>query len=74
MIQKLDWNDELMELEARNNLTNGQTVESGVSREGWDLRWEVERLKKALAERDQEIGMLRFEKMMLKSKLNAMGR
>ncbi len=69
------WNDEMIELERADNLTGCQSVDAkqsiGGGMERWDLQWEVERLKKVLAERDQEIGMLRFEKMMLKAELNS---
>ena len=67
------WNDEVIELERKyaDNLTGSQSVASGVSREGWDLRWEVERLEKLVAKRDSEIGSLRFEVAMLKAELNA---
>jgi len=54
----------------RNNLTNCQDV-GGVSREGWDLRWEVERLQKIIIKRESEITALRFDNAMLKAELNA---
>ena len=66
------------------NLTDGQTVGAmdalidaanpyifNPKREGWDLRWEVERLEKLVAKRDAEIGSLRFDLVMLKAELNA---
>lgn len=62
------WNDELMELEARDNLTDGQNVVM----EGWDLRWEIDRLGKMLESKDKEIGSLRFDIAVLKAELNAM--
>lgn len=61
------WNDEMIELETRDNLTGGQTVVM----EGWDLRWEIERLEKLVAKRDAEIGSLRFDVAMLKAELNS---
>lgn len=61
------WNDELMELEARDNLTDGQNVVM----EGWDLRWEIDRLGKMLESKDKEIGSLRFDIAVLKAELNA---
>ena len=61
------WNDEMIELETRDNLTGGQTV----AREAWDLRWEVERLEKLVAKRDAEITALRFDNAMLKAELNS---
>ena len=63
------WNDEMIELETRDNLTGGQNV-----REGWDLRWEIERLEKLVAKRDAEIGSLRFDVAMLKAELNSVGK
>ena len=67
------WNDEVIELERQyvDNLTGSQSVASGVSREGWDLRWEVERLQKAVDQKDEQIGRLRYEVAMLKAELNA---
>ena len=41
------WNDEMIELETRDNLTIGQTV----AMEGWDLRWEIERPMSLIVER-----------------------
>ena len=58
---------ELCEQEKYNNLTNCQTVAS----EGWDLRWEIDRLGKMLESRDKEIGSLRFDIAVLKAELNA---
>jgi predicted kinase len=62
------WNDEMIELEKRDNLTSGQTV---VGMEGWDLRWEIERLQKIVAKRESEITALRFDNAMLKAELNS---
>ena len=62
-----DWNDELMELEKRDNLTSGQDV-----LEPWDTRWEIERLQKIIANKDAEIGALRFDRAMLKAEVNAL--
>jgi len=63
------WNDEMIELERRyaDNLTNCQTV----AMEGWDMRWEVERLQKIIIKRESEITALRFDNAMLKAELNA---
>ena len=61
------WNDEMIELETRDNLTGCQTV----AMEGWDLRWEIERLEKLVAKRDAEITTLRFDVAMLKAELNS---
>ena len=74
------WNDELMELEARripqDNLTRSQDV--GVSRERWDIQWEVERLVNQVKFMEKDIESLRFElakeqyaKAMLIAELNA---
>jgi uncharacterized protein YjaG (DUF416 family) len=60
------WNDEMIELETCDNLTGCQNV-----REGWDLRWEIERLEKLVAKRDAEITTLRFDVAMLKAELNS---
>ena len=62
-----DWNEELMELEKRDNLTSGQDV-----LEPWDTRWEIERLQKIIANKDAEIGALRFDRAMLKAEVNAL--
>lgn len=62
-----DWNEELMELEKRDNLTGGQDV-----LEPWDTRWEIERLQKIIANKDAEIGALRFDRAMLKAEVNAL--
>lgn len=64
-----DWNDEVIALEKQyaDNLTSGQTVVS----EGWDLRWEIDRLGKMLESKDKEIGSLRFDISVLKAELNA---
>jgi hypothetical protein len=62
------WNDEMIELEKRDNLTSGQTV---VGMEGWDLRWEIERLQKIVVKRESEITALRFDNAMLKAELNS---
>ena len=66
------------------NLTDGQTVGAmdalidaanpyifNPKREGWDLRWEIERLEKLVAKRDAEITTLRFDVAMLKAELNS---
>jgi hypothetical protein len=74
-----DWNDELMELESKDNLTSCQDVGiSGGSREGWDLRWEIERLANQVKFMEKDIESLRFElakeqyaKAMLIAELNA---
>jgi hypothetical protein len=70
-----DWNDELMELESKDKLTSGQDV-GGM--EGWDLRWEVERLANQVKFMEKDIESLRFElakeqyaKAMLIAELNA---
>lgn len=65
------WNDELMELESRDNLTRCQNVGSGMSRERWDMEWEIERLEKLVAEKDKQIGALRFDVAILKAELNS---
>jgi len=57
------WNDELMELEARDNLW-------------WEIDWsekvrEIKRLEKMLESKDKEIGSLRFDIAVLKAELNA---
>ena len=69
-----DWNEELMELEKRDNLTGCQSV--GAERcdvlEPWDTRWEIERLQKIIANKDAEIGALRFDRAMLKAEVNAL--
>ena len=62
-----DWNEELMELEKRDNLTICQDV-----LEPWDTRWEIERLQKIIANKDAEIGALRFDRAMLKAEVNAL--
>ena len=62
-----DWNEELMELEKRDSLTGGQVV-----LEPWDTRWEIERLQKIIANKDAEIGALRFDRAMLKAEVNAL--
>ena len=64
---KKHWNEELMELEKRDNLTRGQDV-----LEPWDTRWEIERLQKIIANKDAEIGALRFDRAMLKAEVNAL--
>lgn len=63
------WNDVLMNLEkySRDNLTNCQTV--GMER--WDMEWEIERLEKLVAEKDKQIGALRFDVAILKAELNS---
>lgn len=63
------WNDVLMNLEkySRDNLTNCQNV--GMER--WDMRWEIERLEKLVAEKDKQIGSLRFDVAILKAELNS---
>ena len=73
-MSKLWENHKLAELEKRfelegkyDNLTGGQTVVM----EGWDLRWEIERLEKLVAKRDAEITTLRFDVAMLKAELNS---
>lgn len=73
-MSKLWENHKLAELEKRfelegkyDNLTGGQTV----AMEGWDLRWEIERLEKLVAKRDAEITTLRFDVAMLKAELNS---
>lgn len=61
------WNDELMELEKRDNLTLRQTV----AMEGWDLRWEIKRLNLMPKAKEAEIVMLRYDRAMLKAELNS---
>lgn len=73
------WNDELMVLEAKvvedgpvmwptpDSLTDCQFV--GMER--WDMQWEIERLQKIVANKDKEIGSLRFDVAILKAELNA---
>jgi hypothetical protein len=51
------WNDEMMVLEAKDNLTRSQNV----GMEGWDLRWEVSRLSTLVKFREKETQDLRFE-------------
>lgn len=63
-----DWNDEMIKWEKRDMLTSGQHV----AMEGWDLRWEIDRLGKMLESKDKEIGSLRFDIAVLKAELNAM--
>lgn len=60
------WNDELMELESRDSLTDSQVV-----MERWDREWEIERLEKLIAEKDKQIGALRFDVAILKAELNS---
>lgn len=62
------WNDEMMELESRDNLTDGQFV-GGMER--WDLKWDIDRLERLVKAKDKEIGALRFDVAMLKAELNA---
>lgn len=80
-MSKLWENHKLAELEKRfelkgkyDNLTGCQSVDarqSSVAMEGWDLRWEIERLEKLVAKRDAEITTLRFDVAMLKAELNS---
>ena len=52
-----DWNDEMIKWEKRDMLTSGQVV----AMEGWDLRWEVDRLNKLVKFMEEDIQNLRFE-------------
>lgn len=77
-ISKEEW------MEYCDNLTDGQNVGAvdalinaanpyifNPKREGWDLRWEIDRLGKMLESKDKEIGSLRFDIAVLKAELNA---